>query len=292
MEFLYRLYSNDYFGIGLFIVITILAFSFLVILFFGKKDEKQRNEEIKNNNISSNDIETHESESKVESNSLETVSLPVSEEPKINETIEEPVKTAPTNNDTLTNVVLNSNLVESTNEEPASPSITPKQDSTDDIFNLDSIADAISAELNKNEEPTKSNTTIEPDFNPFEMERPIIEEEVKPNIFSDNITANEPDTIKIPEEQPKKVVMPNQFSSVYLSKETPIKTEEVKEVVNEPEDINPIPLKPEFDLPKPFDLPKLNKVDERPKETSISENNSNLNNIFGNIEEDSYTIEK
>ncbi len=42
MEFLYRLYSNNYFGIGLFIVITILAFSFLVILFFGKKDEKAR----------------------------------------------------------------------------------------------------------------------------------------------------------------------------------------------------------------------------------------------------------
>ena len=45
MEFLYRLYSNDYFGIGLFIVITILAFSFLVILFFGKKDEKARIEQ-------------------------------------------------------------------------------------------------------------------------------------------------------------------------------------------------------------------------------------------------------
>ena len=44
MEFLYKLYSNNYFGIGLFIVITVLAFSFLVILFFGKRDEKVRNE--------------------------------------------------------------------------------------------------------------------------------------------------------------------------------------------------------------------------------------------------------
>ena len=44
MEFLYKLYSNDFFGIGLFIVITILAFSFLVILFFGKKDQKTKKE--------------------------------------------------------------------------------------------------------------------------------------------------------------------------------------------------------------------------------------------------------
>ena len=44
MDFLYKLYSYNYFGIGLFIVITILAFAFLVILFFGKKDEKTRRE--------------------------------------------------------------------------------------------------------------------------------------------------------------------------------------------------------------------------------------------------------
>lgn len=44
MEFLYKLYSNNYFGIGLFIVITVLAFAFLIILFFGKKDEKARME--------------------------------------------------------------------------------------------------------------------------------------------------------------------------------------------------------------------------------------------------------
>ena len=49
MEFLYKLYESEYFGIGLFIVITILTFLFLVILFFGKKDEKVRKlEETKN----------------------------------------------------------------------------------------------------------------------------------------------------------------------------------------------------------------------------------------------------
>ncbi len=43
MEFLSKLYGNENFGIGLFIVICFLVIAFLVVLFFGKKDEKKRN---------------------------------------------------------------------------------------------------------------------------------------------------------------------------------------------------------------------------------------------------------
>lgn len=43
MEFLNKLYESDYFGIGLFIVIAFLVISFLIVLFFGKRDEKKRN---------------------------------------------------------------------------------------------------------------------------------------------------------------------------------------------------------------------------------------------------------
>ena len=42
MDFLDRLYSSNYFGIGLFAVIAFLVVTFLVVLFFGKKDEKKR----------------------------------------------------------------------------------------------------------------------------------------------------------------------------------------------------------------------------------------------------------
>lgn len=42
MDFLTTLYSNDNFGIILFITISILVLAFLVILFFGKKDQKER----------------------------------------------------------------------------------------------------------------------------------------------------------------------------------------------------------------------------------------------------------
>ncbi len=42
MEFLNRLYESNYFGIGLFAVISFLVVTFLVVLFFGKKDEQKR----------------------------------------------------------------------------------------------------------------------------------------------------------------------------------------------------------------------------------------------------------
>ena len=42
MDFLDKLYSSNYFGIGLFAVIAFLVVTFLIVLFFGKKDEKKR----------------------------------------------------------------------------------------------------------------------------------------------------------------------------------------------------------------------------------------------------------
>lgn len=56
MDFLNKLYESNYFGIGLFSVISFLVVTFLVVLFFGKKDEKKRKLEetnslkIENNN--------------------------------------------------------------------------------------------------------------------------------------------------------------------------------------------------------------------------------------------------
>lgn len=42
MKFLNKLYESNYFGIGLFAVISFLVVAFLIVLFFGKKDEKKR----------------------------------------------------------------------------------------------------------------------------------------------------------------------------------------------------------------------------------------------------------
>lgn len=47
MNFLDKLYESNYFGIGLFAVISFLVVTFLIVLFFGKRDEKKRLEETK-----------------------------------------------------------------------------------------------------------------------------------------------------------------------------------------------------------------------------------------------------
>ena len=44
MDFLESLYSIENFGIYLFIIIGILVVLFLVVLFFGRKDQKKRKE--------------------------------------------------------------------------------------------------------------------------------------------------------------------------------------------------------------------------------------------------------
>lgn len=49
MDFLNKLYESNYFGIGLFAVISFLVVTFLIVLFFGKKDEKKRKLEETNN---------------------------------------------------------------------------------------------------------------------------------------------------------------------------------------------------------------------------------------------------
>ncbi len=47
MDFLDKLYESNYFGIGLFAVISFLVVTFLIVLFFGKRDEKKRLESTK-----------------------------------------------------------------------------------------------------------------------------------------------------------------------------------------------------------------------------------------------------
>lgn len=309
MEFLYKLYSNDYFGIGLFIVITVLAFSFLVILFFGKKDEKSRNKQIANDiKLENNELnnETNISNEEIKTDALETISLPTENIPVMDEKVptlqEESIQTSDTEENVSleetvkeegivdpfvsSNKVLNSDLV--TNE-PIIDEVQNSGNQENNVFDVPSLEDVLNQELNFPEnsiEEKKDEPIIE-----FNIETPVIEEPVVNNIFT------EPE---VKEDTPKKVSMPTQFSSVYLTKEKEESTiepivEETKEEV-----IAPIPLKPEFDLPKPIDLPKLSKesgVTPNNNENIISSmlsenNNNNLNNIFGNIEEETYTIEK
>lgn len=92
MNFLDKLYESNYFGIGLFAVISFLVVTFLIVLFFGKRDEKRRLESTKNLNKVETDNTFKETSAEV------PVEVPVVDTPVVTEnvmpvmpTIEEPV---------------------------------------------------------------------------------------------------------------------------------------------------------------------------------------------------------
>lgn len=274
MEFLYKLYSNNYFGIGLFIIITLLAFTFLVILFFGKKDEKARmnqvkeeslapKEEILNENVDLEPINLNEtialqeekqSEENVSSIDLEEESIfnkvPIMEEQPL-KSVEEPVYYKETPKEEVdsfvtSNIVLNTDYI---NEEP---SLTLEESDefskASDIYNLDSIMneevisvqeetfDDVLSKYDAIEETIMKESNVETSDLP-EENTPVIEEKEEVDVFSK------------PGEN-KKTSTP--FSSVYLTKEEA--STNAEEVVEETKPI--VPNRPTFELPKKVDLPK------------------------------------
>lgn len=281
MEFLYKLYSNNYFGIGLFIVITILAFAFLVILFFGKRDEKARiakEKELENRtkteNIESKEEitnDTLEAMTLDENSSLETEEIinedkitledPKEEsiferEPVLEETIldtprEEPTYYEETPREEMdpfvtSNIVLNTDYI--MEEQPTMEELEKEDFSkTSDIYNLNSI-------INENEIPNSEEETIDDVLNKYDaIEETILEEptfETPEEIITPIVEESEVDVFARPDDSLKKASTP--FSSVYLTKEeAETKTEEVVE------ESKPImPSRAAFDLPKRVDLPK------------------------------------
>lgn len=261
MEFLYKLYSNDFFGIGLFIVITILAFSFLIILFFGKKDEKARNEINKINK----ELDNNEP--------LEATKLPVEEVSieKVEEVIpqEEPIVTenfGPVSNENI-NVDFKNVEQETLFEKDIEESLEVSND----------------LDLEEEKEAPQNDFVIES----FNLENPEIEEPKRETSFIEQTELRNP--------EPRRVAMPKQFSSVYVSKDEEPVVERTEEKI---ERVAPIPLKKDIDLPKAFDLPKLNKSTGTTSSSSdniiktFNDNEDNLGNLFDNLEDNSYSIRK
>lgn len=269
MDFLESLYEIENFGIYLFVVIGILVVLFLIVLFFGKRDQKMRQKLEEQEESTMPKTETTEEyafEPEQESTELNVPSPQVAESnssPEIPEKQEESVvedSPMPTSEiHPTSNVVLNSDLF--SEETP----IQPEETSATKEFDFDALAEAISKELesidntDKKPEPEKEEPSIE-------KEAPINEEK--------NFQVFEPIRVE-KKEEPKKVeeekkeearprpVMPTVFSSVYVNreKEEPKKEETVSESVK--------PAKPTIDLPKIADLPK--RAEEPKKETSTVE---------------------
>lgn len=313
MEFLYRLYSNNYFGIGLFIVITILAFSFLVILFFGKKDEKAKLEKELEKQTKTENIETKEEVEETnntleaitlkEEPSLETEEIVSDEEIKLEETeeedsiftqelvLEESVLDTPSEELTYfeenpkeemdpfvtSNIVLNTDYI---TDEPSLETEVAQEDfsKTSDIYNLNSLIHEEEIESNEEE-------TIDDVLNKYDaieetiLEEPIVEQEENASLVEEE---SELDVFSRPDNSMKKTSTP--FSSVYLTKEE----------ANVQEEPATMPKRPTFDLPKRVDLPKRNS--SAISESIISSFNTNeenhTENMFDKLEEDSYNIEK
>ena len=266
MEFLYKLYSNNYFGIGLFIVITVLAFSFLVILFFGKKDEKKRklNEELKEIN---NSIENKEDVSSLnniidnklvdsikiedEENKIITNDEPIFEMNESETFSEKPFEDM--DEFVTSNLVLNSDLVSF--EEPEEVVISKEERKSSDIYNLDSLMNE-TEEYNINME----DETIDDVLNKYDAIEEKIIDTKKENTFDVNKKVEIKEESNSNDNFFEKSIDNNKksstpFSSVYLTKDaTPIENQ-IEKTKEEPVKTS---TRPTFDLPKRMDLPKRN----------------------------------
>lgn len=280
MEFLYKLYSNNYFGIGLFIVITILAFAFLVILFFGKKDEKARIAEEKELEKKTN-VENTEAKEEVPNDTLEAITL--NEEPSLKteeiSSDEEIALEEPTEDEPIfeSESVLDDPIIDTQEEEPTYFEETPKEEmdpfvTSNIVLNTDYIMDEepemekIEEDLSKTSDiynlnsliqeeiPSNDEETIDDVLNKYDaIEETVLEEPVMETPEEENapiVEENEVDVFTRPDDSIKKASTP--FSSVYLTKEEAETKKE--EEVEEPKPA--MPSRTAFDLPKRVDLPK------------------------------------
>lgn len=276
MEFLYKLYESEYFGIGLFIVITILTFLFLVILFFGKKDEKVRKlEETKKLELE------NETAFKQTNDNIEDLSIPVIEQPQ-----EEVVVQEQKNTDTP--------LVEEPKEEVSNLTGVDLAAFNQEVEKSLNEPTGLENPTTVEEIPTISNPKME------EMQQPVEDVDIN-NLFQTNIepiqeenTVQQEKVLDIEEAKPEMELPKTEapFSSVYVNKEETI-VPPVQEVHEEE--------KQGFELPKMAEMPKLNEETniqkEEPKVEEKVENKeetpiSDFDSLFGSIEKETFDIEK
>ncbi len=278
MEFLYKLYSNNYFGIGLFIVITILAFAFLVILFFGKKDEKARIAEEKEKELQQQKEELEDKTVEEPSIEMATLEPIILEEKQVLESTnaEEELKENPVEESIFNKeIILEETNVEKPNEESLYFEETPKEEmdpfvTSNIVLNTDYIADEDSKEqedLSQSSDIYNLNSLIKEDeienneeesiddvLNKYDaIEETILDESTRNAPVEDNtpiVEENDFVDINTSDDSIKKTTTP--FSSVYLTKEeADINTEDI---IEEPKPT--IPNRTAFEMPKRVDLPK------------------------------------
>lgn len=224
MNFLDKLYSSNYFGIGLFAVIAFLVVTFLIVLFFGKKDQKKRKLE-----------ETQ----KLEANdTFKETSMPTSVEIPTN-----PEPVAPINLEAITNENLEpvKPVVESSNVKPVEPVIPvmpvppvnafseePKEEYVDNLVFEEPVKPVIEPIINStsiiNEKRIKEvpqRVTLEP----TKIELP--KEPINTIITEENLI-NEPVVPILKEDEPKLQINEEPVINTYYKPAEKIETEKIK----------------------------------------------------------------
>lgn len=192
MNFLDKLYESNYFGIGLFAVISFLVVTFLIVLFFGKRDEKRRLESTKE--LEKNSVDNTFKETTV-STPVEVPVVPVSEVPIItNETPVIPTPVVETIEPMINEVPvapINYNDEPITPIAPISYDYEPKQFVEVPTEEVKSIDIPVSPVIN--EEPTP--IVVEPmrNIEPIRLDTTSYDAPVEPKVI-------EPIRITIPEE--------------------------------------------------------------------------------------------
>ena len=291
MEFLDKIYGYEHFGIFLFAAIAILVVLFLIVLFFGKKDEKKR--ELERTQQMAQPVAdgfANVSTEPTPLNITEPTFAPVENIVNQSTVIEEPViESTPITEPQVE--VQNTPIIEpiipvepiTENVEPTpvlSPIVEPTIISSVTPENYDVIPETKVEEIVA-PEPVVTPIVTEkveeikiPNFNfdelaasianelnelensQKEIVEPIISEEVKPEPIINNV--NETPVVTPINEVVKPIQQkPVTFSSVYINKPAePV----INEAVTTPVIDNPQPVQnPGIELPKPAEMPALNK---------------------------------
>ena len=196
MDFLDRLYSSNYFGIGLFAVIAFLVVTFLIVLFFGKKDEKKRKLEATKTVDVQNTVNTMK-----ETSTPTPVEIPVNPEPvaPINLEATPTPSAAPVEPSVVTPV------------EPVKPVVTPVIEDNNYVDNL------------KVEEPARNVNT-----NNVAPVEPVIPQ-VAP-VIPEQPETSEP-TVRL---EPTRIEVPQTPITPIVEPATRMTPEPVQPIINEP----------------------------------------------------------
>lgn len=290
MEFLYKLYDNKYFGITLFIVIAILIFLFLLILFFGKKDEKKRKlEETKKLELE-NANTFKETDENVESLEIQEIAQP-------NLDLE---NTSDVSNEIVQNNIEQSNddiLLEipklNIDDVVVKPELNSSIQDDNAINNLSFELPKIDESIEKNDGNNELNDINIDDLFQTNIELPKEDEKIENNLsvepVKEEVQENSNSTFRTVEAP---------FSSVYINKE--------ENVIANKEPGKNTSFSPMFELPKMADnkevsdLKEESKSDEKEEKVLLEEKKeqpevtrvSDFDSLFGDIETETYSIDK